>query len=110
MDWSLVLASQGIEHTTACDEATGWSLAVAKADHENALAQIRLYRMENLQWRWRQPVFQAGLFFDWSSLAWVLLNIMFFWWSEARADLRTMGMMDGTALAHGQWWRLFTAT
>jgi membrane associated rhomboid family serine protease len=110
MDWSLVLASQGIEHTVGWDGATGWSLAVARADHEKALAQIRLYRLENLQWRWRQPVFQPGLFFDWSSLAWVLLNIMFFWWSEARADLRTMGMMDGAALAHGQWWRLFTAT
>ncbi len=40
MDWSLVLASQGIEHTVGSDEATGWSLAVAKADHEKALAQI----------------------------------------------------------------------
>ena len=110
MDWSLVLASQGIEHTVSSDEATGWSLAVAKADHEKALAQIHLYRVENLQWRWRQPVFQPGLFFDWSSLAWVLVNILFFWWSETRADLRTLGMMDGAALAHGQWWRLFTAT
>jgi rhomboid protease GluP len=110
MDWSLVLASQGIEHAMAHDETTGWTLTVAKADYEKALAQIRLYRQENLQWRWRQPVLQPGLFFDWSSLAWVLLNILFFWWSEARADLRTMGMMDGAALAHGQWWRLFTAT
>jgi membrane associated rhomboid family serine protease len=110
MDWSLVLASQGIEHTVQYDEATGWSLAVAGADHEKALAQIHLYRVENLQWRWRRPMFQPGLFFDWSSLAWVLLNILFFWWSEARADLQVRGMMDGVALAHGQWWRLFTAT
>jgi rhomboid protease GluP len=110
MDWSLVLASQGIEHVVGWDETTGWTLAVAKAEHEKALSQIRLYRMENLQWRWRQPVFQPGLFFDWSSLAWVLLNILFYWWSEARADLRTLGMMDGSALAHGEWWRLFTGT
>ena len=110
MDWSLVLASQGIEHTVQQDEATGWALAVANADYEKALAQIRLYRVENLQWRWRHPVFQPDLFFDWSSLAWVLVNILFFWWSETRADLRTLGMMDGAALAHGQWWRLFTAT
>lgn len=110
MDWSLVLASQGIEHSVQHDEATGWSLAVAGADHERALAQIHLYRLENLNWRWRQRVLQPGLFFDWSSLAWVLLNILFFWWSEARADLRLRGMMDGAALAHGQWWRLFTAT
>ncbi len=110
MDWSLVLASQGVEHTVKHDETTGWTLAIAKADHDKALAQIRLYRLENRQWRWRQPVFQPGLFFDWSSLAWVLLNILFFWWSEARTDLRTLGMMDSAALARGEWWRLFTAT
>ena len=110
MDWSLVLASQGIQHTVQHDEAAGWSLAVAAADHEKALAQIRLYRLENQQWRWRRPVLQPGLFFDWSSLAWVLLNILFFWWSEVRAGLRTAGMMDGAAVARGQWWRLFTAT
>jgi membrane associated rhomboid family serine protease len=105
-----MLASQGIAHTVQHDEASGWSLAVAEADREKALAQIHLYRLENQQWRWRRPIFQPGLFFDWSSVIWVLLNILFFWWSEARADLRTAGMMDGAALAHGQWWRLFTAT
>jgi rhomboid protease GluP len=110
MDWSLVLASQGIVHAVVWDATAGWTLAVTKEDHEKALTQIRLYRLENLQWRWRQPVFQPGLFFDWSSLAWVLLNILFYWWSEVRADLRTLGMMDSAALAHGEWWRLFTAT
>ena len=110
MDWSLVLASQGIKHVVGWDETDGLALAVAKAEHEKALAQIRLYRLENLQWRWRQPVFEPDLFFDWSSLAWVLLNILFFWWSEDRTDLRTRGMMDSATLAHGQWWRLFTAT
>ena len=110
MDWSLVLASQGIEHRIDQDEITGWTLSVAEADHENALAQIRQYRLENRHWRWRQPVFEPGLFFDWSSLAWVSLNIFFYVWSEARADLRTAGLTDGAALAHGEWWRLFTAT
>jgi rhomboid protease GluP len=110
MDWSLVLASQGIEHFIDQDEATGWALAVAAEDHQNALTQIRQYRRENRYWRWRRPVFQPGWFFDWSSLAWVLLNIFFYWRSEARADLRIKGMMDGAALAHGEWWRLFTAT
>jgi membrane associated rhomboid family serine protease len=110
MDWSLVLASQGIEHSIDRDEVTGWMLAVAEADHEKALTQIRLYRLENRHWRWRQPVFQPGLFFDWSSVGWVVTNILFYWWSEARDDLRLAGMTDGTALAHGQWWRLFTAT
>ncbi|MDD5141589.1 MAG: rhomboid family intramembrane serine protease [Verrucomicrobiales bacterium] len=110
MDWSLVLASQGIEHVIQQDDAAGWALAVAVGDHERALAQIQLYRQENRHWRWRRPLFQPGLFFDWSSLAWVLLTVFFYGWSEARADLRTPGQMDGTALAHGEWWRLFTAT
>jgi membrane associated rhomboid family serine protease len=110
MDWSLVLASQGIEHIIDRDETAGWMLAVAEADHEKALNQIHQYRLENRRWRWRQPVFQPGLFFDWRSLAWVLLNVFFYWCSEARADLRMTGMMDGAALAQGEWWRLFTAT
>ena len=110
MDWSLVLASQGIEHVVDRDEAAGWSLSVAEADYEKALAQIHQYQQENRHWRWRRPVFQPGLFFDWSSLAWVGLNIFFFWWSETAANLRTTGMMDGAAVTHGEWWRLFTAT
>jgi membrane associated rhomboid family serine protease len=110
MDWSLVLASQGIEHVVDRDEAKGWTLSVSEQDHERALGQIRQYRLENRHWRWRRPVFQPGLLFDWSCLGWVLLNIFFYGWSEARADLRTTGMMDGAALAHGEWWRLFTAT
>jgi membrane associated rhomboid family serine protease len=110
MDWSLVLASQGIEHTLHRDEATGWTLAVAPADHERALDQIRQYRQENRHWRWRKPFLQPDFYFDWSCLAWVGLNIFFYGLSETRADLRTAGMVDGAALGHGEWWRLFTAT
>jgi len=115
MDWSLVLASQGIEHIIDRNEdegeAAGWTLSVSEADHERALAQIRQYRLENRHWRWRQPVLQQpGLIFDWSSLVWLGLNIFFFWWSETRADLRLKGMMDAAAVAQGEWWRLFTAT
>jgi membrane associated rhomboid family serine protease len=110
MDWSLVLASQGIEHSIEHDEVNGWTLAVSEMDHAPALAHIHQYRLENLHWRWRRPVFQPGFFFDWSSLAWVMLAIFLYACSEARADLRTLGQMDGAALAHGEWWRLFTAT
>lgn len=109
MDWSLVLASQGIEHVIDWDEATGWTLAVSAVDHEKALTAIRLYREENLHWRWRRPIFQPGLFFDWSSLVWVWLVLLFYEWSEARPDLHAVGMMTRAALAHGEWWRWFTA-
>jgi len=110
MDWSLVLASQGIEHRIDRDDATGWMLTVADADLERALDQIQQYRLENRHWHWRQPVFQPGIVFDWRCFVWVLLNILFYWWSQTRADLRSPGIVDGTALAHGEWWRMFTAT
>ena len=109
MDWSLVLASQEIEHRIDRDDATGWVLTVTEPNLERALDQIRLYRLENRHWRWRQPVFQPGIIFDWRCFVWVLLNIFFYWWSETHADLRSPGIMDGTALAQGEWWRLFTA-
>ena len=110
MDWSLVLASQAIEHRIDRDDATGWVLTVTEPDLERALDQIRQYRLENRHWRWRQPVFQPGLIFDWRGFIWVLLNIFFYWWSETRARLRLTGRMDGVALMHGEWWRSFTAT
>ncbi len=110
MDWSLVLASQGIDHVIEHAEETGWALTVAAHDYEPALAHIRLYRLENRHWRWRRPVFQPGLIFDWRSTAWLFLIIVCYWWSEQRTDLRNLGMWDGTALGHGEWWRLFTAT
>ncbi len=110
MDWSLVLASQGIEHAIDHDEAAGWILSVTAADHDLALAQIRQYRLENRHWRWRRPIFQPGLFFDWSCVGWVGLTLIFYGWSESRSGLRSLGMMDVGAVSQGQWWRLFTAT
>jgi membrane associated rhomboid family serine protease len=110
MDWSLVLASQGIDHVIEQAGDSGWALMVTQADHQAAVDAIHQYRVENAHWRWRRQVFQPGVVFDWSSGAWVLLNIIFYWWSETREDLRSLGMMDGAAFARGEWWRLFTAT
>lgn len=110
MEWSLVLASQGIEHSVEHTAETGWSLAVAPQDRARSLAVLRQYRLENQRWPWRKNIPQAGAVFDWGSTAWVLLTIAYFWLSEARGDLRMVGMTDGAALAHGEWWRLFTAT
>jgi len=110
MDWSLVLASQGIEHRIDHDETTGWTLSVAATNHSLALAHLRQYRLENRHWRWRKPIFRPGLFFDWSSLAWVVLIIGFYGWSDLRANVRPLGMMNHAVLAGGEVWRLFTAT
>jgi rhomboid protease GluP len=109
MDWSLVLVSQGIESTIVQpDGGPGWGLLVSAQDYSNALRTLRQYRLENRAWPWQQPVFKPDLLFDWGSLAWALLTCLFYW-LNTHADLQSAGLMDGAAVAHGQWWRLFTA-
>jgi rhomboid protease GluP len=110
MDWSLVLISQGIE--TAIDYAedgVGWGLLVAPHDCEKALLAIRQYRSENRGWPWSRQIFAPGVLFDAGSLVWATLLILFYWLSIARVGFRDVGIMDGQAVAHGEWWRLFTA-
>jgi membrane associated rhomboid family serine protease len=109
MDWSLVLVSQGIETTIdVAEDGGGWGLLVAGQDYGPAIRAIRQYHIENRGWPWQQQVFRPGFLFDWGALAWVLLTGMFFWLNTS-TDLKTAGTMDGAAVAHGQWWRLFTA-
>ena len=109
MDWSLVLISQGIESTIVRQEdGSAWFIDVPGSDSGRATEAIRLYQLENRGWRLRREVFQPGLIFDWVSLAWVIL-ICAFYWINATMDLETAGVLDTVALAHGQWWRLFTA-
>jgi len=110
LDWSLVLASQEIQAVIQHDDESGWVLFVSRAEHERALATIAQYRRENLHWPWQRPVLQSGLLFDWSSALWVLLTGLFHWYGSAVATgLREQGVMDRTAVALGEWWRLFTA-
>ncbi len=80
MDWSLVLASQGIEPVIELAAETGWALVVSPQDYDSG------------------------------SAAWVVLTVVFFWLSDTRANLPAAGIMDGAAVARGEWWRLFTAT
>ena len=109
MDWSLVLVSQGIETTIEQGEdGAGWGLVVSGQDYTNALRTLRLYRLENRGWPWQQVVFRPGMLFDWGSLAWALLVCLFYSLSD-QTDMHSAGLMDGAAVARGQWWRLFTA-
>ncbi len=51
MDWSLVLASQGIEAVIEPPGEDGrWGLVVASRDCERALKSLRQYRVENRDW------------------------------------------------------------
>ncbi len=108
MDWSLVLISQGIGSEIQQDQVNStWGLIVLPEDYLKAVSAIRQYRLENRRW-WRHKVFHPGLLFDWGSLAWVALSILFYW-VDAQTGLRSAGIMDNAAVAAGQWWRLFTA-
>lgn len=110
MDWSLVLLSQGIETTIDFTEESGWALILAARDHPPALRIIQQYRAENRHWPWRQKLSSKDALFDWVSLGWVLLVGMFFWiQTHTGSNFRDAGLMDATAVSHGQWWRLFTA-
>ncbi|HTL56000.1 MAG TPA: rhomboid family intramembrane serine protease [Candidatus Limnocylindrales bacterium] len=110
LDWSLVLLSQGIEHVVdRSEETSSWELRVAAEDNQNALDAIRLYQIENRHWPWRQRLSKHGVLFDWASVSWALLLCVFFWISNAQAAFESAGELDATAVAHGQWWRLFTA-
>src|SRR6185436_13547617 len=109
MDWSLVLVSQGIGSTIDHDrEADSWALMVAPEDYEKSITALRQYRLENRGWRWRTRLPVAGFLFDWGSLAWVFL-VLLFYWLESTVDLWSSAAMDSSAVASGQWWRLFTA-
>jgi membrane associated rhomboid family serine protease len=110
MDWSLVLASQGIDCVIErTEESADWSLVVADSESQRAIASIRKYHTENRGWGWRRQRVHAGFVFDWTAMAWAVLLAVFFWLNENRVDLQTSGAMDSAAIARGQWWRLFTA-
>jgi membrane associated rhomboid family serine protease len=107
MDWSLVLASQGIETVIERTDSV-WELLVPVGEYEHAIATIRQYRDENRHWSWQRQVFKGGLVFDWASLSWVVL-LIFFAWVGPQFDLKTRGILDTAITSRGQWWRIFTA-
>lgn len=110
MDWSLVLVSQGIETTIDFHEETGWELAIPEYELERARSVLQQYQAENRQWPWRQRLSAKGMLFDWGSIAWLMLCVLFFWLqTHLTIDLRSAGLMDTAAVSRGQWWRLFTA-
>jgi rhomboid protease GluP len=109
MDWSLVLASEGIAAIINQAES-GWELIVDAPDYERAKAVLLLYRVENRGWRWRRELPGTGIDFHWAALLWVLGMAGFYYWSTVRFPwLKNEGMVDSEAVLRGQWWRLFTA-
>lgn len=111
LDWSLVLASQGIECTIErAVEEGGWRLVVDGNECQRAIQAIRQYKLENRLPVWRQELPWTGLIFDWRNLAWfLLLGVIFLLGQTRYPHLAEAGMMDRQAVWSGQWWRLFTA-
>lgn len=111
MDWSLVLASQGIEAVIANpQEDLGWGLLVPQADCARALRALRQYRIENRHWPWRQSLPWPELRFDWGSLAWAAVLVLFHSLAAKYEAFGAAGAMDSSAVFSGhQWWRIFTA-
>lgn len=111
MDWSLVLLSQGIESVIEhCPADGSWWLLVEPRQIEKARASIRLYRSENIGWGWRHNIAWSGPVFHWGALLWCWVMILFHWLAGAFGGrLEMAGAMSSSALASGEWWRLFTA-
>ena len=111
MDWSLVLASQGIETSIGAPaEERGWHLTVTESDYRRALESLRQYRQENRARRWLHPVPGSDLVFDFSSGVWLVLLTAFYAIDAAQfGHLRAVGMVDSPVVQAGEWWRLFTA-
>jgi rhomboid protease GluP len=108
MDWSLVLASQGIE-AAIHHAADGWRLVVSVEDYERALEHLRLYKMENRRWQWQRTFPGAGLSFHAASVLWSLMMAAFYYIDTQMNAIRPAGMMDSAKVLAGEWWRLFTA-
>ena len=108
MDFGLVLASQGLVSTVTRIEDQ-WGVMVAGDDYDRSVETLRIWKNENLGWKWLNPLpTAAGKFFHWGSLAWALATVAIYFWSAA-PGIKEAGMMDSQMVAAGQWWRLFTA-
>jgi rhomboid protease GluP len=111
MDWSLVLASQGIEAIIErSPEREHWLLLVRPDEFERAQNSIRQYRVENRGWSWRQQLPGADLEVHWGAVVvCVVLAMIHSLVNYQAPGILTIGVMDNVKVQHGQWWRLFTA-
>ena len=111
MDWSLALLSQGIESTIDDSEGdNGLGLIIATKDLQAALKTLKQYKIENRNWApWQQTLPWPEVRFDWFSVVWVVVLILFYGISANNEAFRMAGWLDAKEVSNGQWWRLFTA-
>jgi len=111
MDWSLVLASQGIEAVIErAPERERWILRVSPEQLEQAQQSIRLYRAENRGWLWRKDLPGADLEIHWGAILFcVLLAVTHSLSTYQMPGLINVGTMNPAKILAGEWWRFFTA-
>jgi membrane associated rhomboid family serine protease len=111
MDWSLVLASQGIEAIIERSaDRERWLLLVPASDLDRARDSIRLYRAENRGWSWRKELPGADLELHWGAILFCVALALIHSLATYQLPLvQDRGAMDNVKVAHGEWWRLFTA-
>jgi membrane associated rhomboid family serine protease len=111
MDWSLVLASQGVEAVIERSaDRDRWLLLVAPHDLERARDSIRLYRAENRGWSWRKELPGADLELHWGAIVFcVALALIHSLAAYQLPLIQDRGAMDSLKVSAGEWWRLFTA-
>jgi membrane associated rhomboid family serine protease len=111
MDWSLVLASQGIEATIERSAERGrWLLLVPPQDLERARDSIRLYRVENRGWSWRKELPGADLELHWGAILFCVVLALIHSLATYQLPLvQERGAMDSVKVVDGEWWRMFTA-
>jgi rhomboid protease GluP len=109
MDWSLVLASQGIEVSIEQVGEERFVLQVAAADSSRAFQALKLYHKETRGWNWWLARPEEGSHFESLAMFWVLALI--FWYAAVNKlpGIESAGVMSSERFALGDWWRLFTA-
>ena len=109
MDWSLVLASQGISAVIEHHPEAGWGLLVPTVEFSRASGAIKLYQRENRHWPWQRVVLKQEVIFDWAAALWVVLTGVAFRLQTSFREVYEAGVLDSSAVARGEWWRCFTA-
>jgi rhomboid protease GluP len=107
MDWSLVLASEGIEVTLERSSTDGgFRLLVAPHDELRARGAIRQYLQENRGFEWHHEVPGSDYWFDGRVIFWALAVGFVFMATLGSVE---SGLFKTELVRQGQWWRAFTA-
>ncbi len=111
MDWSLVLASQGIGVEIARDpDRNGFILLVDDQDQARAREAIDLYLQENRGIKWIREFPKERFAFGFEGVWWCLLLVIVFILQKGYRGVESSGIMDSVAVLRGETWRLVTAT